>query len=70
VILEVNSAHALGFEGMHDIQYGTGLPPHRRPLPVLHPSSRIGDDCLGHEVSRGRPAQGDGWRDALDPRQR
>ena len=46
VILEVNGAHALGLEGMHDIYYGTALPPNRRPIPVLHPSSRIGDSYL------------------------
>ncbi|WP_269129468.1 acetyl-CoA hydrolase/transferase family protein [Ramlibacter alkalitolerans] len=46
VILEVNSAHALGLEGMHDIYYGTALPPNRRPIPVLHPSTRIGDAYL------------------------
>ncbi len=46
VILEVNSWHAAGLEGMHDIYYGTALPPNRRPIPVLHPSSRIGEGYL------------------------
>lgn len=46
VILEVNSWHSPRLEGMHDIYYGTALPPNRRPIPVLHPSSRIGDAYL------------------------
>lgn len=46
VILEVNSQHPLELEGMHDIYYGTALPPNRRPIPVLHPSSRIGERYL------------------------
>ena len=42
VIVEVNSWQPEEFEGMHDIYYGTALPPNRRPLPILHPSDRIG----------------------------
>lgn len=42
VILEVNSWQPLGLEGMHDIYYGTALPPNRRPVPIIQPLDRIG----------------------------
>ena len=42
VILEVNSAQPLELEGMHDIYYGTALPPKRKPVQIIHPSDRIG----------------------------
>ena len=42
VILEVNSWQPIELEGMHDIYYGTALPPHRTPIQILEPSDRIG----------------------------
>jgi succinyl-CoA:acetate CoA-transferase len=42
VILEVNSWQPSELEGMHDIYYGTALPPHRTPIQILEPSDRIG----------------------------
>jgi succinyl-CoA:acetate CoA-transferase len=42
VILEVNSWQPIELDGMHDIYYGTALPPHRRPIQILEPSDRIG----------------------------
>ncbi|POX40328.1 propionyl-CoA--succinate CoA transferase [Streptomyces sp. Ru73] len=42
VILEVNSWQSAGLEGMHDVYYGTALPPHRKPVPVCAPGDRIG----------------------------
>ena len=42
VILEVNSAQPLGLEGMHDIYYGTALPPNRKPLMITEASTRVG----------------------------
>jgi succinyl-CoA:acetate CoA-transferase len=42
VILEVNSWQPMGLDGMHDIYYGTALPPHRKPLEITHPADRIG----------------------------
>jgi succinyl-CoA:acetate CoA-transferase len=30
-------------EGMHDVYYGTRLPPHRLPIPILKSSDRIGE---------------------------
>jgi succinyl-CoA:acetate CoA-transferase len=42
VILEVNSWQPAQLDGMHDIYYGTALPPDRTPIPILRPSDRIG----------------------------
>jgi succinyl-CoA:acetate CoA-transferase len=46
VILEVNHRQNLGLEGMHDIYYGTRLPPDRQPIPLSHPNDRIGSPYL------------------------
>ncbi len=42
VILEVNHWQSAALEGMHDIYYGTALPPHRLPIPLVRPDDRIG----------------------------
>jgi len=42
VILEVNSWQSPDLEGMHDIYYGTRLPPYRRPILMTRPGDRIG----------------------------
>ncbi|PZQ51483.1 MAG: propionyl-CoA--succinate CoA transferase [Rhodovulum sulfidophilum] len=42
VILEVNGWQNPGLDGMHDIYYGTALPPNRVPIPIIRPSDRIG----------------------------
>ena len=46
VILEVNSAQSLDFEGMHDVYYGWGVPPHRQPIPLTSAGQRIGSPYL------------------------
>jgi len=46
VILEVNLRQDPALEGMHDIYYGTALPPHRQPIPLVHPGDRIGEPYL------------------------
>ncbi|MDD2545762.1 MAG: acetyl-CoA hydrolase/transferase family protein [Burkholderiaceae bacterium] len=46
VILEVNTQVPDRMEGMHDIYYGTALPPHRQPIPMTHPHERIGEPYL------------------------
>ena len=46
VILEVNSWQPAELEGMHDIYYGTALPPHRTPIRSSRPSDRIGEPYL------------------------
>jgi succinyl-CoA:acetate CoA-transferase len=42
IILEVNGALP-DLEGMHDIYYGTQLPPQRMPIPLVRPDGRIGE---------------------------
>ena len=46
VIVEVNHRQPLGLDGMHDIYYGTALPPERKPIPLLAPGDRIGEPYL------------------------
>jgi succinyl-CoA:acetate CoA-transferase len=46
VILEVNRWQPDALAGMHDIYYGTALPPNRKPIPLLHPDDRIGQTTL------------------------
>lgn len=46
VILEVNSWQSEALEGVHDIYYGTALPPDRVPIPLTRPDQRIGRDSL------------------------
>ena len=41
IILEVNSRVPAALEGMHDVYYGTALPPHRKPIPLTAPDQRI-----------------------------
>ncbi|MEJ2629815.1 MAG: acetyl-CoA hydrolase/transferase family protein [Acidihalobacter sp.] len=43
VILEVNSWQNAALEGMHDIYYGTALPPNRVPIPLVRSDQRIGE---------------------------
>jgi succinyl-CoA:acetate CoA-transferase len=46
VILEVNSWQSAELDGMHDIYYGTALPPNRIPIPLVRPGDRIGEPYL------------------------
>ncbi len=46
VILEVNRWQNEALEGMHDVYYGTALPPHRKPIPLVRPDDRIGEPTL------------------------
>ena len=46
VILEVNSHQSLALQGMHDIYYGTQVPPNRQPIMMTRASDRIGDAYL------------------------
>ncbi|MBI2277127.1 MAG: acetyl-CoA hydrolase/transferase family protein [Dechloromonas sp.] len=52
IILEVNSWQNPALEGMHDIYYGTALPPHRRPIPLLRTGDRIGEPYLRCDPSK------------------
>jgi succinyl-CoA:acetate CoA-transferase len=42
IILEVNAWQNEALEGIHDIYYGTALPPNRVPIPLVRPDDRIG----------------------------
>ena len=42
VILEINTRLPMSMEGMHDIYYGTALPPHRLPISLTRADNRIG----------------------------
>ena len=42
VIVEVNARQSGELDGMHDIYYGTALPPTRTPIPLTAPGDRIG----------------------------
>ena len=46
IILEVNHWQNAALEGMHDIYYGTDLPPNRKPIPMTEPGDRIGGAYL------------------------
>ncbi|WP_343225526.1 acetyl-CoA hydrolase/transferase family protein [Novilysobacter antarcticus] len=46
IILEVNRWQPEALAGMHDIYYGTALPPNRKPIPLVHPDDRIGQPWL------------------------
>lgn len=52
VILEVNADQPAGLDGMHDIYYGTALPPHRRPIPLVAPGDRIGEAYLQVDLAK------------------
>ncbi|MBU2978125.1 acetyl-CoA hydrolase/transferase family protein [Alteromonas sp. C1M14] len=52
VILEVNDKQSIKLEGMHDIYYGTALPPHRKPILLSNPSDRIGEQYLQIPVEK------------------
>jgi len=46
VILEVNTKPPAKMEGMHDIYYGTAIPPRRVPIALTHADDRIGEPYL------------------------
>ncbi len=52
VILEVNRWQNPALEGMHDIYYGTALPPDRRPIPLVRADERIGEPVLRVDPAR------------------
>ena len=52
VIIEVNRWHSPGVDGMHDIYYGTALPPDRKPIPLVHANDRIGEPYLRCDLDK------------------
>ncbi|WEK59026.1 MAG: acetyl-CoA hydrolase/transferase family protein [Candidatus Brevundimonas phytovorans] len=52
IILEVNSWQNPALEGMHDIYYGTALPPNRVPIPLTKPTDLIGETVFRVDPSK------------------
>lgn len=52
VIIEVNLWQPEGVDGMHDVYYGTALPPDRKPIPLVHPEDRIGEPYLHCDLDK------------------
>ena len=52
VILEVNRWQSEALDGMHDIYYGTRLPPDRMPIPLTAPDQRIGEPHFRIDMSK------------------
>ena len=52
VILEVNSLQNAALDRMHDIYYGTALPPDRVPIPLVRPDDRIGETYLRCDLDK------------------
>ena len=52
IILEVNSWQNAALEGMHDIYYGTALPPMRVPIPLTRPTDLIGETVFRVDPSK------------------
>ncbi|MDO4895846.1 MAG: acetyl-CoA hydrolase/transferase family protein [Moraxella sp.] len=52
IIIEINSALSAGLEGMHDIYGEVGLPPHRKPIPIVGAFDRIGTAGLAIDVDK------------------
>ncbi|WP_114800679.1 acetyl-CoA hydrolase/transferase family protein [Moraxella canis] len=46
LIIEINAALSPGLEGMHDIYGDVGLPPHRKPIPIVGAFDRVGTPGL------------------------
>jgi len=52
IILEVNAWQHDALEGMHDIYYGTALPPNRVPIPLTRTDDRIGESVFRCDPSK------------------
>ncbi|CAN7409378.1 acetyl-CoA hydrolase/transferase family protein [Rhizobium sp. LjRoot98] len=52
IILELNRWQSPDLEGMHDIYYGTALPPNRVPIPLTRPDDRIGETAFRCDPER------------------
>ncbi len=52
IILEVNSWQTELLDGMHDVYYGTALPPHRKPIPIMKSDDRIGQPYFNVDPSK------------------
>ena len=52
VILEVNTKPSIKMEGMHDIYYGTAIPPRRVPISMTNADDRIGQTYLKVDLDK------------------
>jgi succinyl-CoA:acetate CoA-transferase len=52
IILEVNNWQNPALEGMHDIYYGTQLPPNRVPIPLVRADDRIGQPLFRCDLDK------------------
>ncbi|UNU73233.1 acetyl-CoA hydrolase/transferase family protein [Moraxella nasovis] len=52
VIIEVNASQNAGLEGMHDVYTDVGLPPHRKPIPIIGSFDRIGTPYLECDLDK------------------
>ncbi|MPT47351.1 MAG: acetyl-CoA hydrolase/transferase family protein [Sphingobium sp.] len=52
IILEVNEWQSELLEGVHDVYYGTALPPNRVPIPLTRVTDRIGEPGLRCDMSK------------------
>ncbi|WP_407051953.1 acetyl-CoA hydrolase/transferase family protein [Methyloraptor flagellatus] len=52
IIIEVNTRQDARLAGMHDVYYGTQIPPHRKPIPILSAGDRIGEASLRCDPSK------------------
>lgn len=52
VILEVNSWVPDAMDGVHDVYYGTALPPHRKPIALTSVADRIGQPYFSIDPDR------------------
>ncbi|HVJ36505.1 MAG TPA: acetyl-CoA hydrolase/transferase family protein [Stenotrophomonas sp.] len=52
IIIEVNEWQPADIDGMHDVYYGTALPPHRKPIPLVHGDDRIGQTTLRCDLDK------------------
>lgn len=51
VIVEINTSQPMELEGTHDI-FVPENPPHRKPIPILHPKDRIGTPYIKCDPSK------------------
>lgn len=52
IILEVNAQQSLMLEGMHDVYNDIGMPPNRKPIPLVTPGGRIGVPYLHCDLDK------------------
>ncbi|MDO4997575.1 MAG: acetyl-CoA hydrolase/transferase family protein [Neisseria sp.] len=52
IIIEVNVAQNAKLEGMHDIYFDVGVPPFRKPIPLVGPFDRIGTPYLECDLDK------------------